>query len=457
MRKLKSGLIALALALFASAFPGLLEAQTCKPSVRQQVTVLEAVEQRPSVILVTLTADRSTRPTNLLSQVRFTTVQNARVEAGGQLFGVGAVIPFFPPQETWTFVVRRNSSGAFLANFVVADACGEVKKFVGHGGAVAAPGTVPPTPPLPGANPPLCSQALHDSIVVRGPDGNVYPTWHPPIDPATGCSFGHEHGADPRGSLANGSMPPFGYVTAVAGQPTEPHEGFKVFIVHAGTRYEQKVAPADMRLVFHMGTSRIGRYGTRFHSMIFDYVARDGSGRYAHVTGMADTTDRVGSTCVRPRSGGRDFSTVGCDDPYEIWSFRFQIVHPDDPPNLGEDQVRFTGAGSVAAFDPITTRDPSDSGRLIYTEQYRNGIAASDPLSPFAQFRGCQRESYMEATWNNANGRPTVYWTDAAGQVNRGGEAPGLIRQEVGVAPRGKIDVYKYRKDFCAPGVRAPN
>lgn len=49
-----------------------------------------------------------------------------------------------------------------------------------------------------------CPKALHDGYAVVGPDGKAYPTWHPPIvtDPATGqpCSFGHEHGRDPRGS-----------------------------------------------------------------------------------------------------------------------------------------------------------------------------------------------------------------------------------------------------------------
>jgi hypothetical protein len=191
--------------------------------------------------------------------------------------------------------------------------------------------------------------------------------------------------------------------------------------------------------------------------MMYDYVARDGSGRSAHIMGMADTSDRVGSTCLQPRSGGRDFSSIGCFDPYEIWSFRLQIVHPDDPPFLGDDQVRFTATGSVAVFDPVTTRDPSDSGRLIYTEQYRNGPSASNPLSPLARFRGCERESYVEATWNNSNGRPIVYWTDAYGRVNAAGEAPGLIRQEVSVAPKSKIDVFKYRRDFCDDTVRAPN
>lgn len=46
-----------------------------------------------------------------------------------------------------------------------------------------------------------CSKSLHDSYNVLGPDGKVYPTWHPAVvlNSSTGrkCSFGHEHGRDP--------------------------------------------------------------------------------------------------------------------------------------------------------------------------------------------------------------------------------------------------------------------
>jgi hypothetical protein len=49
-----------------------------------------------------------------------------------------------------------------------------------------------------------CTKDFHDTFYVIGPDGKKYPTWHAPTatDPATGrlCSFGHEHGRDPRGS-----------------------------------------------------------------------------------------------------------------------------------------------------------------------------------------------------------------------------------------------------------------
>jgi hypothetical protein len=102
----------------------------------------------------------------------------------------------------------------------------------------AAPGTPPaPAPPAPSdpATPPLteppgdglpaqlppaqpsyasaswtpspqdtCPATVHERYSVIGPDGKRYPTWHPPttVDPATGrtCTFGHEHGRDPRGS-----------------------------------------------------------------------------------------------------------------------------------------------------------------------------------------------------------------------------------------------------------------
>ena len=58
-----------------------------------------------------------------------------------------------------------------------------------------------------------CTAAIHNSYSVVGPDGKLYPTWHPPVDPVTGCSFGHDHGRDPRGSALYAAVGPipFGY------------------------------------------------------------------------------------------------------------------------------------------------------------------------------------------------------------------------------------------------------
>src|SRR5262245_40496979 len=137
-----------------------------------------------------------------------------------------------------------------------------------------------------------CPQALHDSWVTTGPDGKTYPTWHPAVDPTYGCFYGHEHGTDPRTSAANSSMPAFGYIGGLAGF-SEPHAGFKVFIWYAGEPSDMGPVASDMRAVFHMGTGGVARYTERFHSLQFDMIARDGSGREAHIAGMADTNPTV--------------------------------------------------------------------------------------------------------------------------------------------------------------------
>jgi hypothetical protein len=49
-----------------------------------------------------------------------------------------------------------------------------------------------------------CTIEEHDSYRVLGPDGRWYPTWHAPLHQrgdGTECTFGHEHGRNPRNSL----------------------------------------------------------------------------------------------------------------------------------------------------------------------------------------------------------------------------------------------------------------
>ena len=81
-----------------------------------------------------------------------------------------------------------------------------------------------------------CTAAIHNSYSVVGPDGKLYPTWHPPVDPVTGCSFGHDHGRDPRGSALYAAVGPipFGYaneqldVYDPANPRHEDHFGHKI-------------------------------------------------------------------------------------------------------------------------------------------------------------------------------------------------------------------------------------
>jgi hypothetical protein len=310
--------------------------------------------------------------------------------------------------------------------------------------------------PTPTAGQP-CPAWVHDRYVTTGPDDKPYPTWHPAVDPQFGCHLGHEHGADPRTSGANGALPAFGYAAAQMGM-TEPHVGFKVFVLNAGQIADNgSRITADYRLVFHMGTSGVGRYSQEFHSLEYDYVARDGTGRYAHVNGMADTgsTGLDGSTCDAPRKGAKDFSTLGCPDRYEIWNnVHFQIIHPDDP-FTDVMHTRLTVSGALAAFDPVLTRDPADNSRVVYTQTVK-GDPSVDPLSPTAQFLGCRREAYGGPNyWNNA-GQPTVYYTDPHGHVQPG-PGPGLIEQQISASNSTSNEAFKLRQDFCDAGVHAPN
>jgi hypothetical protein len=325
--------------------------------------------------------------------------------------------------------------------------------------AAAAP--VPPTPTPGGAQPVAgqpCPQWVHDGFVTTGPNGKQYPTWHPAVDPASGCLFGHEHGSDPRTSKANAAMPAFGYVNDVAGQ-AEPHAGFKVFVFHAGQiDSDNKPMPADARMVFHQGTAGVARYTTQFHSLEYDYVARDGSGREFHVQGLADTgpASKDGSTCDNPRRGGKDFSTLGCPDPYEIWNdVHLEIVGPGDIPG-DAFHVRLRASGSIAAFNPITTRDPADNSRLVYTLQVKEPNSPIDPLSPASEYQGCAREAYVGPNYFRNAGNPTTYYTDVFGRIQPG-PGPTTVEQRISAVSSTINTIFKTPSNFCGNGIHAPN
>jgi hypothetical protein len=276
--------------------------------------------------------------------------------------------------------------------------------------------------------------------------------------------FGHEHGADPRTSHAANDLPPFGYAAATIGM-TEPHAGFKVFVMNAGDTVESnvnnKIADEDERFVFHMGTGGVARYTQEFHSFQLDYVDRSGSGRSAQLTGLTDTgpTSLDGSTCDNPRHGAKDFSALNCADTYEIWnSTRFQIIHPSDP-FTGINETRFGMVPNFAVFDPITTRDPADNSHLIYTQDVKgSGQNTAAPTSPDGDFMGCEREFYAGPLYFHNAGQQTVYFTDAYGRVNPSGQdAQHPIRQQVSASTGTKTAQYKLRTDFCGNGIRPPN
>lgn len=78
-----------------------------------------------------------------------------------------------------------------------------------------------------------CSEAVHNRYWVRDAKGVTHPTWHPPVEPISGCRFAHEHGDDPRlsANYAFAEGVPFGATHGGEGlMRHEDHVGHKIVV-----------------------------------------------------------------------------------------------------------------------------------------------------------------------------------------------------------------------------------
>jgi hypothetical protein len=134
-----------------------------------------------------------------------------------------------------------------------------------------------------------CSWQIHARYWTWGPDGKVYPTWHPARDPS-GCTFGHEHGDDPRAStlFAKTGWPTFGYTNEMLApsdplkQRDEDHVGHKVQArdgveVHQGDNGEGTQVPTtpvtmtcDSLIKFHQGTHSPDALTNNLHELLYN-------------------------------------------------------------------------------------------------------------------------------------------------------------------------------------------
>jgi hypothetical protein len=216
-----------------------------------------------------------------------------------------------------------------------------------------------------------CSKEIHARYWTYGPDGKVYPTWHPAKD-SSGCSFGHEHGDDPRPSdlYATSGWPAFGYVSEqMLSLPTdrqrhEDHVGHKVLSVNNvnviqgdnGSFFPPQgttVATCDVLLKFHQGTHSPDAFTNNIHELLLNE-------RCAASNGGQITEARYNAMIPLGRPGG--FS-------------------PSECPGFG---------GSFINVGPAVPADsPSDTtslGRLITEpgciQAIRDGKTHQDPLYP---------------------------------------------------------------------------
>lgn len=150
-----------------------------------------------------------------------------------------------------------------------------------------------------------CSREIHNSYSVVGPDGLIYPSWHPPVDPATGCTFGHEHGRDPQGSdlyKEVGDLP-FGLAL-----PAD-HVGYKVewendvpFRFSEGAPASLLDVRCDVMVELHQGSHGAGAFGINKHELALHASCTDGT--HIHITmitAIGDPGEFV-SACDRDRT-----------------------------------------------------------------------------------------------------------------------------------------------------------
>ncbi|UZN01984.1 cellulose binding domain-containing protein [Cellulomonas sp. S1-8] len=212
-----------------------------------------------------------------------------------------------------------------------------------------------------------CSVEVHAHYWTYGPDGTVYPTWHPARD-ASGCTFGHEHGDDPRTSvlLAQTGWPAFAYTSEVLARSTdatghrhEDHVGHKVFAADdvaviqgdTGTAVDAPagttIATCDVLLKFHQGTHSPDAFTNNLHELLFNADCTQGTTtsqvRYSAMIALGRPGGFGSTDCPGPL--GRSFTQVGTATP---------ATSPSDTRSLGRlltDASCIDAIAGGAAFD----------------------------------------------------------------------------------------------------------
>ena len=384
---------------------------------------------------------------------------------------------------------------------------------VGHDPLAPAPAPTPSTPVNPAADSAArhgtnshavglwrpgafdsCSEAVHDRYAVIGPDGRRYPTWHPPVDPATGCTFGHEHGRDPSGSALWSEIRaiPFGYAAEQAmawspeGMRHEDHVGHKIewendvqlHFSRDGARIPFDVR-CDWLTSFHQGTHSPDALTNNTHELHYHVRCTDGTRLHARLMARVGPLGRFERGCdkgtfvdarLTPQAGqttGRGTRLIPdrtCADThilvasgawsgfsgglYENWSTANYLRTAD-----GRELAYFDPG--FAIFNPSRYADPAHPTRVQRTMDLcyeRIGSGASERRArggpcdwgtdggalrltwddPRSPFNGTHREVYFNQTSLDNAGGPTVWYTDPVGGNASPTPFRGAIRQLLG-------------------------
>lgn len=412
-------------------------------------------------------------------------------------------------------------------------ACATPAPIVSDTGGPQIPGPPPPPPPPETPSPPLppggvsrayglwtpgehdtCTKAQHDAYSVIGPDGKLYPTWHPPVDPS-GCTFGHEHGKDPHGSALYATVGdiPFGYANEQLldfdGQLPrhEDHVGHKIEWVN-GLQFIPgsqggEAKTCDTMLKLHQGTHSPDAFTNNVHELAYHLSCTDGT--VMHITMMASLgnggsflqtctgeTVRIEAGMPTPPDspGGSDtrqIPTRACIDKFitgvqqygasyskalsEVWPVSLVVTRADGSRiaqfatyNNIKNVSRYYDQGvtghSAHSLDICWETDDSTDGRTQGDCKAVRAMGLRDWTSPSSPFTGTDRS----VRWNQIGlmnaGQPTTYYTDPFGRNGQATPFKGSIKQVFSAITNDGGKVYapgNFGADYTAPGVHAPN
>ena len=333
-----------------------------------------------------------------------------------------------------------------------------------------------------------CPDSVHNAFYTVGPDHKRYPTWHPPIDPVTGCTFGHDHGRDPRGSNLYASVGPipFGFANEQldiydpANPRHEDHFGHKVewannVTLHFGSQAANALfdVQCDVLTKLHQGTHSADAFTNNLHELVYHMRCSDGLELHVTILAAIGTPGSFTSSCDgtvvaagialplnSPQGGGQRVI------PDRNCVMQHILVAPGQRSDYGalheswqtSNAIRMVNGHTLADFNPyfqvfLPSRyyDPSQPGTVgrpmamcyerdsVTGHQARGGpcedvtnggaivgIAYDDPRSPF---NGVDRVVDINGTEVRNAGGPTAWFTDPFGGHAQTDSFPGSIRQ----------------------------
>jgi hypothetical protein len=364
-----------------------------------------------------------------------------------------------------------------------------------------------------------CTKEQHDAYAVLGPDGKVYPTWHPPTGPG-GCSFGHEHGRDPQGSDLYGDTDrlPFGVANEMlaisdpANPRDEDHFGHKVEWENdidldfrgAGSAIFQ--VKCDVLTKFHQGTHSKDAFTNNVHELVYHIRCDNGTrmgitmltaiGRPGEFVRSCDRNVHVQAGAPTPANspeggGFRAIPDRACVEAqvlvpegqnsnfgalHETWETSNSVRRADGHTLAHFNpyfQVRLPSRFHDPALAPVVGRPIDVCYEVTATGERASGGPCSSSTNegqtpgvtfddPRSRFNGADHFVDINANNISNSGGPEVWYTDAYGRNGRAAAFPGSVRQQISSVDNNiGIDVNGPTiggdRNYGGAGVRAPN